>query len=276
MKKLMLVAGLAVCLCGCGKADVVSENAMQVTEAAVRVEATEGVVVFSKDSAVKSISAPSSKVFSTPKTEVTTQAVTKVTTEQQVKSTEKTIVETKTETKKPEPVTKKQSKSKTQMKKKKDIGNVATEKSTKDSEELTMVKDEQQTSEEQKIVAELEEEAKKEEEEKSKKTAFGYTLQYSAVYNVTEGHLTKSNGSIRYNGHRETWYSTNEGAGKYTAVSIPGKHVADDGTIRDADGYICVASSDYRFYTTLMTSVGPAKVYDCGCSHGTIDVYTCW
>lgn len=101
-------------------------------------------------------------------------------------------------------------------------------------------------------------------------------LQYSATYHIMDGHLTRSNGSIRVFGHRETWYSTNESAGQATAVSIPGKHVADDGTIRDADGYICVASSDLPFYSIVMTSVGPGKVYDCGCSSGTIDVYTTW
>lgn len=101
-------------------------------------------------------------------------------------------------------------------------------------------------------------------------------LQYSATYHIMDGHLTQSNGSIRVFGHRETWYSTNEGCGQATAVSIPGKHVADDGTIRDEDGFICVASSDLPFYSIVMTSVGPGKVYDCGCSSGTIDVYTTW
>lgn len=101
-------------------------------------------------------------------------------------------------------------------------------------------------------------------------------LQYSAPYNIMEDHLTRSNGSIRVFGHRETWYSTNEACGVTTARDIPGKHVADDGTIRDGDGFICVASSDLSFYSIVMTSVGPGKVYDCGCSSGTIDVYTAW
>ena len=101
-------------------------------------------------------------------------------------------------------------------------------------------------------------------------------LQYSAPYHIMDGHLTRSNGSIRCFGHRETWYSTNEGCGQTTARSIPGKHVADDGTIRDGDGFICVASSDLPFYSIVMTSVGPGKVYDCGCSSGTIDIYTNW
>lgn len=101
-------------------------------------------------------------------------------------------------------------------------------------------------------------------------------LEYSEPYNVQEDHLTRGNGSIRCFGHRETWYSTREAAGQATAWTIPGKHEADDGTIRDEEGYICVASSDYRKHTVVMTSVGPGKVYDCGCSHGTIDVYTTW
>lgn len=101
-------------------------------------------------------------------------------------------------------------------------------------------------------------------------------LQYSAEYHIRDNHLTRTNCSIDVFGHHETWYSTNEAAGKNTAWEIPGKHVADDGTIRDADGYICVASSDHKHGTIVMTSVGPGKVYDTGCSHGTIDVYTNW
>lgn len=101
-------------------------------------------------------------------------------------------------------------------------------------------------------------------------------LQYSAEYHIREDHLTKKNGSIDVFGHHETWYSTNEASGKVTAWEIPGKHIADDGTIRDEDGYICVASSDHKKHEIVMTSVGPGKVYDTGCSHGTIDVYTNW
>ena len=101
-------------------------------------------------------------------------------------------------------------------------------------------------------------------------------LQYFDTYHIMENHLTRRNGSIRVFGHRETWYSTNEAVGKATAREIPDKHIAEDGTIRDADGFVCVASSDLPFYSIVMTSVGPGKVYDCGCSSGTIDVYTTW
>ena len=118
-----------------------------------------------------------------------------------------------------------------------------------------------------------------EEESTGEVNADGYgwvQLQYSARYHVSDQHLTRSGGVFHYAGHKETWYSTNEKAGQATSVSIPDKHVADDGTIRDKDGYICVASSDLAFYSIVMTSLGPAKVYDCGCSHGIIDIYTNW
>lgn len=131
------------------------------------------------------------------------------------------------------------------------------------------------TSEEDYIVMEIEEV----EASTGEIDVYGYgwvQLQYDEPYHIMDGHLTHDNGSIRVFGHRETWYSTNEACGQATARDIPGKHVAMDGTIRDGDGYICVASSDHSFYSIVMTSVGPGKVYDCGCSHGTIDVYTNW
>ena len=106
----------------------------------------------------------------------------------------------------------------------------------------------------------------------------GVRLEYSKRYNVTSNRLTRSKGVVHYNGHRETWYSTHEYGQSRTARAIPGKHVANDGTIRDKDGYICVATSQSykKFYSTLMTSLGPAKVYDCGCAYGTVDIYTTW
>jgi hypothetical protein len=101
-------------------------------------------------------------------------------------------------------------------------------------------------------------------------------LKYSATYHITENHLTKENGVVYYAGHRETWYSIHEPGQTVTAWDIPGKHIADDGTIRDEDGFICIASSDHEAHTVIMTSVGIGKVYDTGCSHGTVDVYTAW
>lgn len=101
-------------------------------------------------------------------------------------------------------------------------------------------------------------------------------LKYDEVYNITDDRLTKRKGVAFYGGHKETWYSEKVLPG--TGLNIPGRHVASDGTIRDADGYIVVAS-DLSYMsrgTVLMTSLGPAKVYDTGCDYGTIDIYTNW
>ena len=51
--------------------------------------------------------------------------------------------------------------------------------------------------------------------------------------------------ALYYNDHKETYYSQNVLPGEM--LEIPGRHVAFDGTIRDEDGYICVAC-DYDYY----------------------------
>lgn len=102
-------------------------------------------------------------------------------------------------------------------------------------------------------------------------------LKYDEAYNITDNYLTRSKGVIEnFNGHRETWYSEKVLPG--TGLNIPGRHVAFDGTVRDGDGYI-VCASDLSYMprgTVLMTSLGPAKVYDTGCAYGTIDIYVNW
>ena len=90
----------------------------------------------------------------------------------------------------------------------------------------------------------------------------------------TQGVLTKSKGVNYFNGHKETWYSQKVLPGG--GLKIPGRHVAADGTIRDENDYICVASSDYPKGTIVETSLGTGKVYDSGCASGTIDIYTNW
>lgn len=99
-------------------------------------------------------------------------------------------------------------------------------------------------------------------------------MEYSSVYSYNG--LSKKKGAIHFNGHRETYYSERVLPG--TSLAIPGRHVADDGTIRDADGYICVAAdpSYASRGSILITSLGPAKVYDSGCAYGTIDIYVNW
>lgn len=136
-------------------------------------------------------------------------------------------------------------------------------------------KDKEKKLEELKKKKEEEEKAKKAEEEKKSK-AFGIVLQYSAPYNVTENKLTRSKGVNHYNGYRETWYSQKVLPGG--GLKIPGRHVADDGTIRDQDGYIVISAnrSDLAYGATVLTSLGPAKVYDTGVKTGTLDLYVSW
>lgn len=101
-------------------------------------------------------------------------------------------------------------------------------------------------------------------------------LEYSALYTNADRKLTKQSGVCDYNGHHETYYDEKSLPG--TGLNIPGRHVADDGTIRDGEGYICVAAN-YSFMpkgSILITSLGPAKVYDTGCAYGTIDIYVNW
>ena len=101
-------------------------------------------------------------------------------------------------------------------------------------------------------------------------------LKYSEPYNLFSNALTPSRGAQYFDGHKETYYSQNVLPGN--GLNIPGRHVADDGTIRDGEGYISVAAnpSYLSMGSVIMTSMGPAKVYDTGCAHGTIDIYVNW
>ena len=101
-------------------------------------------------------------------------------------------------------------------------------------------------------------------------------LLYNETYKITKNKLTKSKGVNKYNGNKETWYSQNELSGK--GLTIPGRHVANDGTIRDKNGYLVVACnpSYKKKGTKIMTSLGPAIVRDCGCAYGVVDIYVAW
>lgn len=101
-------------------------------------------------------------------------------------------------------------------------------------------------------------------------------LEYSALYTNSSERLSVSKGALYFNGHKETYYSEKVLPG--TGLAIPGRHVADDGTIRDQDGYICVATNQEYMAkgTILITSLGPAKVYDSGCAYGVVDIYVSW
>lgn len=96
----------------------------------------------------------------------------------------------------------------------------------------------------------------------------------SGGYVIPSGGLTPSKGRIWYNGHTETYYSQKVLPGG--GLAIPGRHIASDGTIRDADGYIVLANDDYPRGTVVETSLGAGKVYDTGSGSGNIDLYTDW
>lgn len=80
-------------------------------------------------------------------------------------------------------------------------------------------------------------------------------------------------GVIYSGGWRYTWYSENVLPGG--GLNIPGRW-SDGDFVRDGDGYLCVASSDLAWGTVIETPWGTAKVYDCGCDSGTIDMYVSW
>ena len=104
----------------------------------------------------------------------------------------------------------------------------------------------------------------------------GVKLQYSAPYDITDNKLTATKGVVYFNGHKECYYTQTLLPGE--CLYLPGRHVAEDGTIRDGDGYICVAAN-LKFlprYTKVMTTLGPGIVYDTGCAYGTVDIYTDW
>lgn len=102
--------------------------------------------------------------------------------------------------------------------------------------------------------------------------------QARAVYDVPSSGdvLTPSGGVCYYNGHKETYYSERVLSGG--ALDIPGRYTDSNGLVRDADGYICVAT-DWSYipkYSIVETSLGTAKVYDTGCPYGVVDIYTNW
>ena len=97
------------------------------------------------------------------------------------------------------------------------------------------------------------------------------------IYNYSDGNvLNPYIGVVYYNGHKETYYSQRVLPGG--GLNIPGRHVAEDGTIRDENGYICVAAdpSFLPYGSIVETSLGMGKVYDSGCAYGTVDIYTDW
>ena len=95
-----------------------------------------------------------------------------------------------------------------------------------------------------------------------------------ASYTSSGGGLTASAGVYNGPSGKETYYSQKVLPGG--GLSIPGRHVAGDGTVRDADGFIVIASDNLPKGATAETSLGTGKVYDTGVGHPGVDIYTNW
>lgn len=78
--------------------------------------------------------------------------------------------------------------------------------------------------------------------------------------------------------HEYTWYSEDVLPGE--GLDIPGRHVDDEGYVRDGDGNLCVASNGYSYGTVLDVPFGDGKavVYDSCEDEGDelVDVYVSW
>lgn len=80
-------------------------------------------------------------------------------------------------------------------------------------------------------------------------------------------------GTFNWNDFRWTYYSERVLPGG--GLNIPGRW-SDVYFVRDGDGCICLASSDFPWGTYLPTPWGQGRVYDNGCASGTLDVYVTW
>lgn len=108
------------------------------------------------------------------------------------------------------------------------------------------------------------------EEEDSYESSAGDTdTEYDVYYSAGE---LRFMGVIYAGGWRWTWYSQNVLPGG--GLSIPGRHVDENGFICDENDRICLASEDLEYGTVVKTPFGKEGcVYDCGCDYGTLDVY---
>ena len=112
------------------------------------------------------------------------------------------------------------------------------------------------------------------------------SVTYSYIYEQYDSYAIYSAkyfcemGEIYWGGWKWTWYSERVLPGG--GLHIPGRYTDDyDGYVRDADGYICLASDDYGRGTVIDTPFGsPGKVYDQisedGRYSGCLDVYVGW
>lgn len=95
------------------------------------------------------------------------------------------------------------------------------------------------------------------------------STEYANYYSADQLRLL---GEIYEGGWRWTWYSQNVLPGG--GLTIPGRHVDENGYVCDENDRICLASEDLAYGTVVSTPFGKEGcVYDCGCDYGTLDVY---
>ena len=95
-----------------------------------------------------------------------------------------------------------------------------------------------------------------------------------AIYSSSEFQNT---GVIDWGGYKWTYYSELILPGE--GLDIPGRHTTEDGYVCDGDGYVVLAADLNMLprYSIVDTPFGrTGKVYDTGCSYGTLDVYVGW
>ena len=94
------------------------------------------------------------------------------------------------------------------------------------------------------------------------------------IYSSSEFQNT---GVIDWGGYEWTYYSELILPGE--GLDIPGRHTTEDGYVCDEDGYVVLAADLDMLtrYSIVDTPFGrTGKVYDTGCSYGTLDVYVGW
>lgn len=103
-----------------------------------------------------------------------------------------------------------------------------------------------------------------------------YYEEYEPPYDADDGidaYEFQYLGVIEEDGVTYTYYSENVlPGGGLTELNDNGRH-SEDGFVKDGDGYIAVASSEYEIGTVVDTPFGEGKVYDTGCAEGVVDIY---
>ena len=121
-----------------------------------------------------------------------------------------------------------------------------------------------------KHIDEVEEAKQKKKEQEAQQTVYTASVTYedSGYTHPFRSQGTTSDGTYKY-----TWYSQRALPGG--GLNIPGRHVDEDGFVRDESGNLCIESRDLDNGTEVDTPFGKAVVYDY-CPNGNLDIYTDW